>query len=120
MIACTTIFDPGDIVRVPFPHVERAIMVSRPALVISVRSIGSDGALIWVAMITNAEREVWPGDIIIQDSVNLGLIVRSKVRTAKVSTIEGKSAKRLGLVGYDVLAAVRVQLAANLGFRVER
>ena len=94
-------------------------MVSRPALVISVRSIGSDGALNWVAMITNAERKAWPGDIIIDDSVELGLIVLSKVRTAKVSTIEVKSATKLGVVGRDVLGAVRVQLAANLGFRVE-
>ena len=109
------LFSPGDIVRVPFPHVERAVMVMRPALVVSARSIGANGSLAWVAMITNAAREPWPGDVIIDGSVEYGLIVLSKVRTAKISTIEIKSASRLGQVDASTLAEIRRELAANLG-----
>ena len=111
----TTIFEPGDIVRVPFPHVERAVMVMRPALVVSARSIGANGALAWVAMITNAARETWPGDVEIDKSVDLGLIVPSKARTSKISTIEIKSASLLGKVDGETLATVRREIAANLG-----
>ena len=45
-------------------------MVMRPALVVSARSIGANGALAWVAMITNAVRETWPGDVEIDKSVD--------------------------------------------------
>ena len=90
-------------------------MVMRPALVVSARSIGTDGALAWVAMITNAAREPWPGDVEIDKSVDLGLIVPSKVRTSKISTIEIKSASLLGKVDGETLARVRREIAANLG-----
>ena len=90
-------------------------MVMRPALVVSARSIGANGALAWVAMITNAAREPWPGDVIIDGSVELGLIVPSKVRTSKISAIEIRSASPLGKVDGETLARVRRELATNLG-----
>ena len=63
-----TRFETGDIVRAPYPHVERAVVVSRPALVVSSRPIGLADSLIWCLMITNARRAAWPGDIEIPDA----------------------------------------------------
>jgi len=91
-------------------------MVARPALVVSLRPLGRKGSLAWVAMITNAVREQWPGDIMIPNSLELGLIVESKVRTSKITAIEVKSATKLGKLDAVTLPAVRDELAANLGF----
>ena len=90
-------------------------MVVRPALVVSDRGLGLKGSLAWVAMITNAAREQWPGDILIADSLTLGLIVASKVRTAKVTAIEAGNATKLGVLDPGTLHVVRTILAANLG-----
>lgn len=95
-------------------------MAVRPALVISHRPIGPNDLLIWVAMITNAARDPWPGDIIIENSLDLGLIVLSKVRTAKISTIELRSATRLGRLDPVTCAAAIDQIQANLVGRSPR
>ena len=91
-----TIFEPGDLVRVPFPHVERAVMVVRPALVLAVRDAETANQLLWALMVTNAERAAWHGDVVIDDWEALGLLIPSKVRTAKISTVEASRAGRLG------------------------
>jgi len=91
-------------------------MVARPALVVSLRPLGREGSLVWVAMITNAARQQWPGDIVISNSLQLGLIVESKVRTSKITAIEVNSASKLGSIDAFTLLAVRDELAANLGF----
>lgn len=71
-------------------------MVVRPALVFAVRDAGKIGNLLWVLMVTNAAREAWPGDVAIDDWQALGLLIPSKVRTAKVSTVEASRADGLG------------------------
>jgi mRNA interferase MazF len=91
-------------------------MVARPALVVSARGVGANASLAWVLMITNAVREAWPGDILIDDSLALGLIIPSKVRVAKISSVEIGTATRLGRVSARTLAEVRAELAATLGF----
>jgi hypothetical protein len=60
-------------------------MVTRPAMVLTPAPIGPDGLLIWTVMITNAARPAWPGDIVIENALELGLIIPSKVRTTKIS-----------------------------------
>ena len=93
-------------------------MVTRPALVVSVRGVGANASLAWVLMITNAAREAWPGDILIDDSLALGLIIPSKVRCAKISAIEISSATRFGRLSDQAFAAVRAELAATLGLEL--
>ena len=93
-------------------------MVTRPALVVSVRGVGANASLAWVLMITNAAREAWPGDILIEDSLDLGLIISSTIRCAKMSAIEIGSATRLGRLSDKTLAAVRAELAATLRFNL--
>ena len=96
MTARSTIFRAGDIIRVPFPHVERQMMTVRPAFVVTSKAIGPNDSLIWTAMITNAARPAWPDDVFIDDWAALGLIIPSKIRTAKISTSEVATAVLLG------------------------
>ena len=112
--ASTTIFDRGDIVRVPFPHVERPILVPRPALVIGNQPVGPTGLLTWTLMITNAAREPWPGDVPIRTSEALGLLIPSKVRTAKIAAIETAAASRIGRLDGETLDEVAALLRSYL------
>lgn len=103
-----TRFEPGDIVHAPFPHVERAVVVRRPALILSLFDThDAVGPLAWVLMITSAARPMWRGDVIIPDAQQNGLIIASKVRTAKVATIAAADAVKLGRMDGGVWATVR-------------
>jgi mRNA interferase MazF len=107
-------FEPGDIVRVPFPYTNRETTQHRPALVISDGGIAS-GMLLWVLMITSTANRGWPGDVSIESSADrTGLPAPSMVRTLKVATIETSSAERIGAVAADELASVRQELAKIL------
>ncbi len=110
-----TRFEAGDIVRVPFPHVENNQKRYRPALVVTREPVGVDGTLIWAAMITSAERKAWPGDIAIERHQAVGLPIPSMIRTAKIATLEAASAEQIGKLPAAELADVRRQLAAHLG-----
>ena len=109
-----TSFSAGDIVWVPFPHVESDETRSRPALVISNTPIGSEGALFWAMMVTNALRPGWPGDLIIEDLAAAGLSHPSKIRTAKIATLEAQGAEPIGRIDDALLAEVRARMAAYL------
>lgn len=109
-------FEAGDVVRVPFPQVERNVRRARPALVVTREPIGPSGLLIWAAMITNAERERWPGDVLIDDHLAAGLPVPSIVRTAKIATLEAVAASRLGTMPSAQMDEVRTRVSAYLGF----
>jgi mRNA interferase MazF len=110
-----TIFSQGDIVRAPFPHVERPIAVPRPALVVGRAPLGPDDLLIWTLMITNAEREEWPGDIHIPGAITMGLLIPSKIRTAKIAPIETRFASLIGRLDEETLGQVLQVLRATIG-----
>lgn len=100
----STGFDIGDIVRVPFPHVERDRSAVRPALIVS-RPVGPDPGLLWALMITSASHSSWPGDIPIgDDHLAYGLPVPCLIRTAKITTLAiDMIDRRLGRLGGDLL-----------------
>jgi mRNA interferase MazF len=103
-------FAPGDVVWVPFPHVETDRIAARPALIVSNSPLGSDGMLVWALMITNAARQDWPGDIMIDDYVAAGLNHPSKIRTAKLATLDAKTANKLGSIGRDLTMQVHMAI----------
>jgi mRNA interferase MazF len=111
----TTTFNAGDIVRVPYPHVERRVVVQRPAVVFSRHPVGPDGLLLWTVMITNAERERWPGDVLIPDWQNAGLIIPSKIRTAKVSSVQTAQAHYLGRLPEPLWQNVWTKIRETVG-----
>lgn len=81
-------------------------MVPRPALVIGSRPVGPDGFLIWTLMITNARRDAWPGDIMIPDAEKIGLLIPSKIRTAKIAPVECAQASLIGRLDDETLGTV--------------
>lgn len=90
------IFELGAIVRVPFPYVDKDRRHQRPALIIA-HPVGPDGSLVWALMITAAENEGWPGDVLIRAPADItGLPIPSIVRTAKVATVEVSAAFQIG------------------------
>jgi len=92
-------------------------MMRRPAMVCTDRPVGNPAIpVFWALMITSAHRPGWPGDVAIPDPAEAGLHQPSKVRTAKVETLEVLTAERVGRLPDAVLAEVRTQLAASLGW----
>ncbi|HKE49020.1 MAG TPA: type II toxin-antitoxin system PemK/MazF family toxin [Rhodanobacteraceae bacterium] len=108
-------FEPGDVIKVPFPYTDRATRQRRPALVVSAHLLQESHGLLWVLMITSAENRPWPGDIALTDLVKAGLPAPSVVRTAKIATIDAKDAEKLGRVGPRVRHAVLRSVIAALG-----
>lgn len=89
-------FEPGDIIKVPFPYVEKAANSYRPALVVSSGELQEIHGLLWVLMITSARNRGWIGDVEIKDLARAGLPVASVVRCAKIATIEAVRATPIG------------------------
>ena len=108
-------FEPGDVIKVPFPCTDRPTRQSRPALVVSAPALEERHGLLWVLMITSAENRGWSGDVAVRNLAMAGLPAASVVRTAKIATIETADAQRLGRVSANELSAVRQDLAAIVG-----
>ena len=100
-------FEPGDVVRVPFPYTDRATRQWRPALVVSRGGLGEDRRLLWVAMITSAENRPWPDDIPFGETYpEANLPAPSIVRPCKLATIEGGDAEKIGRVNAEMMEEV--------------
>lgn len=108
-------FEPGDVIKVPFPYTDRATRQRRPALVVSAPRLEDRHGLLWVVMITSAENRGWPEDVPVTALAEAGLPFASVIRPAKIATIEARDAERLGSVGSAVLTQVSRQLAKLLG-----
>lgn len=91
-------FERGDVIKVPFPHTDRATRQWRPALVVSTARVKDLHGLLWAAMITSAERRSWPDDVPVSNPKMAGLPSPSLIRSAKIATIEAGDALKLGRV----------------------
>jgi mRNA interferase MazF len=105
-----TSFEPLDVVAVPFPFVERPVTVRRPSVVLARPPSGNRHPLLWVMMITSAENERWPGDIVISDLRAAGLPEPSVIRPAKMAVIEALGLERKGRLADADAAALRLGL----------
>ena len=108
------IFEPWDVVRVPFPYTDRPVRQRRPALVVAAGDLETVHGLLWLAMITSAEHRGWPGDVVISDLGGAGLPAPSIVRPAKIATIDARDAGRLGTLPPPDRRAVRAYLRQRL------
>jgi mRNA-degrading endonuclease toxin of MazEF toxin-antitoxin module len=97
----------GDIVIVPFPYVPKPISTRRandpqvpatqhvrPAVVVSGRKLNDDLGKVYLAMITKASQLPIPGDLVIQDSLQTGLNIESRVRPTKIATLPSNAVVR--------------------------
>lgn len=108
------IFEPWDIVKVPFPYTDCPVRQRRPALVVAAGALQTAHGLLWLAMITSAAHRGWPGDVVISDLVAAGLPAASIVRPAKIATIDARDAERLGALPPGDRSAVRAYLRQRL------
>lgn len=109
------IFDPWDVVKVPFPYADRPVRQRRPALVVAAGDLQANHSLLWVLMITSADNRGWPSDVTIGDLAGAGLPAPSVVRTAKLAVIDCRDAERLGTLQGQDRAEVTKQINAHLG-----
>ena len=110
---------PGDIVWLPFPHVEDNRMQSRPALIVAT-GLGGALDLCWALMVTAASNPAWPGDVMIADHEPTDLPVPSRIRTGKIATVAAAGATLVGRVPEDIWNDVRGRLAAALRLAAPR
>lgn len=108
-------FEPGDVVKVPFPYTDRTTRQSRPALVVSMARLQDLHRLLWVVMITSAANRGWPDDVSIANLKMAGLPVPSLIRAAKIATIDASDASKLGRVSAAQLRLVTSTLVHGLG-----
>jgi mRNA-degrading endonuclease toxin of MazEF toxin-antitoxin module len=107
-------FEVWDIVRVPFPYVDRPIRQHRPALVVAGDESEVRCGLLWLMMITSALNRGWPGDVTISDLRGTGLPIPSIIRPAKLTTIDARDADRLGVLAMADRAGVAQYLRDRL------
>jgi mRNA-degrading endonuclease toxin of MazEF toxin-antitoxin module len=107
-------FEVWDIVKVPFPYVDRPVRQRRPALVIAAGELQSAHGLLWLAMITSAANRGWRGDVLVSDIAMAGLPIPSIVRPAKIATIEARDTERLGSLPAGDRRSVRRYLRDGL------
>lgn len=101
---------PGDLVWVPFRHVEDNRLRSRPAVIAATGLTGKHD-LCWALMVTAAANEPWPEDVPITDHRAVGLAIPSSVRVAKMATLAAATATRIGRLPDAVWAEVRTRFA---------
>lgn len=111
-------FSQCDVIRVPFPYMDRPVRQHRPALIVSKGGIGEGNSLLWVAMITSAENRAWPSDVPFGDfHREAGLPAPSVIRPCKLATIEVRHAELLGRVPAALMQQVVKTLELYLGLR---
>jgi mRNA interferase MazF len=112
-------FEAWDIVKVPFPYIDRPVRQRRPALVIAAGELVSAHSLLWLTMITSAANRGWPGDVMVSDFAAAGLPIASIIRPAKIATIDARDAEPLGVLARADRPAIanylRQLLASVLG-----
>ncbi len=107
------IFEPWDVVVVPFPFAERPGAKRRPALVLSAEEFNRGGHAV-LAMITTQERPPWRGDVRLSEPAAAGLRTPCLVRL-KLFTLDGRLLlRRLGSLAPGDRERVRASLRRHL------
>jgi mRNA interferase MazF len=110
------IFEPGDIVRAPFPYTDRDTVQYRPALIVSRNGLGPRGALYWAVMITSAEHRPWPHDVPVGDDHEaIGLPIPSVIRPAKIAAVDAARIAAVSRLPAETMARVVSELSSMLG-----
>lgn len=106
----------GTIVRVPFPHTDRATTQHRPALIVASPSTDHARGLVWILMITSAANRTWPDDVPLPHDTGItGLRSASIVRCRKIATIDAQLADPIGTAPAEVMSSVLRHVGAFLG-----
>jgi mRNA interferase MazF len=86
---------PGEVVLVQFPFSDLSKSKQRPALVLATTVYSRNLSLITIAMITSqTDQPSIPGDLILEDWEKSGLLHPSRLRLAKIATLEAELVKK--------------------------
>ncbi len=107
------IYDPFDVVVVPFPFTDRPVVKRRPALVISARAFNDRHDQIVLAMITTAKGSDWPSDTPIEHWREAGLTTTCKVRVKLFTLEKALISRRLGCLDVEDRLSVGVALSRS-------
>ncbi len=109
------IFDRHDVVVVPFPFTDREVRLRRPAVVLSSRAFADQTGQHLLAMVTRAERSIWPGDLPVSDQGSAGLGRPSVIRLKLFTLVVPLILDRLGALSKADSRALRDRLCDHLG-----
>ena len=112
------IFEPFDVVVVPFPFTDREADRRRPALVVSSLEFNATHDQSVLAMITTAGGGEWPSDVAIRDWSEAGLSVPCRVRLKLFTLDDILILRRTGALSDRDAEAVRDSLARFLAVGV--
>jgi len=91
-----TIYEPFDVVVVPFPFTDKAKQKPRPALVISSRAFNAAHGHVILLMITTASATQWESDVSIAGLVEAGVLTASVVRLKCFTLEESMVSRKIG------------------------
>jgi mRNA interferase MazF len=101
-------YAPFDVVVVPFPYADRLAEKRRPAIVISAPGLEKRHGLVWLAMVTSASNPAWRDDVMVSDLKIAGLPAPSRIRPAKIATVDAaRIVRRIGKLSAKDAKAVR-------------
>ena len=107
------IYDPFNVVVVPFPFADRHAARRRPALVVSSRVFNAVHEQSILAMITSAGDD-WPSDTPLRDWSDAGLSVPCKVRLKLFTVDDALILRKTGNLSTGDIEAVARRLARYL------
>ncbi len=110
------LYDPFDVVVVPFPFTDRGASRRRPALVVSSPGFNDRHQEVILAMITAASDGVWPSDAPLRDWRGAGLPAPCRVKAKLITLDRSLIIRRLGALGASDRRAVGGLLSGNLAF----
>ena len=94
----TMIYNKFDIVKIPFPFIDKASIKRRPALIISASDYQINHNHCILSMITSAKQSDWIDDINISDISTAGISSPSKIRFKIFSLDVGLIIDKLGFL----------------------
>ena len=107
------IFDPFDVVAVPFPFTDRQAFKRRPALVLSSSQFNNSHDQSVLVMITSTTGN-WPSDVTLEDWRKAGLSFSCKVRFKLFTLDNSLIIKKIGNLSVKDVRAVRSGLSQSL------
>jgi mRNA interferase MazF len=114
------IFNPFDVVVVPFPFTDRDASKRRPALVLSGEDFNHSHAQVVLGMITSSMQSPWPSDTMLNEWQEAGLSVPCKLRF-KIFTLEQSLVlRKAGALTDKDAKAVHIGLSSLLGTKFNK
>ena len=107
------IYEPFDVVVVPFPFTDREAARRRPALVVSSPEFNTAHGQSILAMVTSAGGE-WPSDVTLQDWREAGLSVPCRIRLKLFTLDDALILRKAGALSKRDAAAVTRSLVRSL------